>query len=90
MQQKQLSAIERFLKIFTEIRAGEGRTALMMFANVFLILLAYYCIKPIREGWIAVSDIEGLTKMEVKAYSSFFQSIFLLFIVGGYARSRVL
>jgi len=57
-----------------------------MFANVFLILLAYYCIKPIREGWIAVSDIEGLTKMEVKAYSSFAQSIFLLFIVGWYGR----
>ncbi len=57
-----------------------------MFANVFLILLAYYCIKPIREGWIAVSDISGLTKMEVKAYSSFFQSIFLLFIVGWYGR----
>ena len=58
----------------------------MMFANVFLILLAYYCIKPIREGWIAVSDIEGLSKMEVKAYSSFFQSFFLLFIVGWYGR----
>ena len=86
MQQKQLSTTERFLQIFTEVRPGEGKTALMMFANVFLILLAYYCIKPIREGWIAVSDIEGLTKMEVKAYSSFFQSIFLLFIVGWYGR----
>ncbi len=86
MQQKQLSATERFLQIFTEVRPGEGKTALLMFANVFLILLAYYCIKPIREGWIAVSDIEGLSKMEVKAYSSFFQSFFLLFIVGWYGR----
>ena len=58
----------------------------MMFANVFLILLAYYFIKPLREGWIAVSDIEGLSKMEVKAYSSFVQSILLLFVVGWYAR----
>jgi len=86
MQQKQLSKVEQFLQIFTEMRPGEGTTALMMFANVFLILLAYYCIKPIREGWIAVSDIEGLSKMEVKAYSSFFQSLFLLFIVGWYGR----
>lgn len=86
MQQKQLTKTEQFLRIFTEVRPGEGTTALMMFANVFLILLAYYCIKPIREGWIAVSDIEGLTKMEVKAYSSFAQSIFLLFIVGWYGR----
>ena len=58
----------------------------MMFANVFLILLAYYFIKPLREGWIAVSDVEGLSKMEVKAYSSFAQSILLLFVVGWYAQ----
>jgi AAA family ATP:ADP antiporter len=82
----QLSRTERFLRLFTEVKPGEGATALMMFANVFLILLAYYFIKPLREGWIAVSDIEGLSKMEVKAYSSFVQSILLLFIVGWYAR----
>ncbi len=81
-----LSRTEKFLCIFTEVKAGEGKTALLMFANVFLILLAYYFIKPIREGWIAVSDIQGLTKVEVKAYSSFFQSILLLAIVGWYAR----
>jgi AAA family ATP:ADP antiporter len=82
----QLSTTERILRLFTEIKPGEGTTAVMMFANVFLILLAYYFIKPLREGWIAVSDIEGLSKMEVKAYSSFVQSIILLFVVGWYAR----
>ena len=81
-----LSRTERLLRLFTEIRPGEGGTAVMMFANVFLILLAYYFIKPLREGWIAISDIQGLTKMEVKAYSSFAQSILLLFVVGWYAR----
>jgi AAA family ATP:ADP antiporter len=74
------------LCLFTEVKPGEGTTAVMMFANVFLILLAYYFIKPLREGWIAVSDVEGLSKMEVKAYSSFVQSIILLFVVGWYAR----
>jgi AAA family ATP:ADP antiporter len=81
-----LTRTERLLRLFTEVRPGEGATAVMMFANVFLILLAYYFIKPLREGWIAVSDIQGLTKMEVKAYSSFAQSILLLFVVGWYAR----
>jgi len=57
-----------------------------MFANVFLILCAYYFIKPLREGWIAVSDIPALTKMEVKAYSSFGQSILLIFAVSAYAK----
>lgn len=86
MNSIQLTRTERFLQVFTEVKPGEGSTALLMSLNVFLILCAYYFIKPLREGWIAVSDIEGLTKMEVKAYSSFAQSIFLLFIVGWYGR----
>ena len=72
------SKLERFLRLFTDVHAGEGFSALLMFANVFLILCAYYFIKPLREGWIAVSDISGLSKMEVKAYSSFGQSLLLV------------
>ncbi|MEO1887316.1 MAG: hypothetical protein ABGX72_08100 [Methyloprofundus sp.] len=83
-EKMQLTRTEIILQVFTNVRAGEGYTALLMFANVFLILCAYYFVKPLREGWIAVSDISGLTKMEVRAYSSFAQSIFLLFIVGWY------
>jgi AAA family ATP:ADP antiporter len=56
-----------------------------MFANVFLILCAYYFIKPLREGWIAVSAISGLEKMEVKAYTSFGQSLLLIFVVAWYS-----
>lgn len=83
---KELSPSERFLRIFTEVRPGEGPTALLLFANVFLILCAYYFVKPLRDGWIAVSAIEGLSKMEVKAYSSFGQSLLFLGAIGVYAR----
>ena len=86
LSSSELSSSERFLNLFTEVKSGEGTTAIILFANVFVILLAYYFIKPLREGWIAVSDIEGLSKMEVKAYSSFAQSIILLFVVGWYAK----
>jgi AAA family ATP:ADP antiporter len=72
------SKFEKFLRLFTDVRAGEGFSAVLMFANIFLILCAYYLIKPLREGWIAVSDISGLSKMEVKAYSSFGQSLLLI------------
>jgi AAA family ATP:ADP antiporter len=75
------SRLERFLCLFTDVRAGEGATALLMFANVFLILCAYYFIKPLREGWIAISDIGGLSRMEVKAYTSFGQSLLLIPVV---------
>ena len=80
------SKLDRFLRLFTDVQAGEGSTALLMFANVFLILCAYYFIKPLREVWIAVSDITGLSKMEVKAYSSFGQSILLVPVVWLYGR----
>ena len=80
------SKLDRFLCLFTDVYAGEGATALLMFANVFLLLCAYYFIKPLREGWIAISDISGLTKMEVKAYSSFGQSVLLVFVTAGYGR----
>jgi len=72
--------------MFTDIRAGEGLTGLILFANVFLILCAYYFIKPLRDSWIAVSNIEGLTSMEVKAYSSFGQSLLLAGIASLFAR----
>ncbi|MEN8711779.1 MAG: hypothetical protein ABF326_06240, partial [Arenicellales bacterium] len=80
MSSSHLTRTEQFLQIFTDIKAGEGSKALLMSLNIFLILCSYYFIKPLREGWIAISDIQGLTQMEVKAYSSFLQSIFLLFI----------
>ena len=75
------SIVDRSLRVFTDVRGGEGTTAVMLFVNVFLVLCAYYFIKPLREGWIAVSDIGGLTKMEVKAYSSFGQSLLLIPVV---------
>jgi len=81
-----LSRTERFLRIFTDVRPGEGPTALLMFTNVFLVLCAYYFIKPLREGWLAISPVEGLEQWEIKAYSSFAQSLLLLPIVGWYGR----
>lgn len=63
-------------------------TGAVMFANVLLILCAYYFVKPLREGWIAISDLSSwhLTKMEVKAYSSFAQSLLFLSALGVYNR----
>ena len=81
-----LSSVERFLRVFTEVRPGEGTVALILFADVFLILCSYYFVKPLREGWIAVSGVASLSKMEVKAYSSFGQSLLLLPVVWYYGK----
>lgn len=46
--------LERALSVVTEVEPGEGLTALLMTLDVFLLLTAYYVIKPVREGLILV------------------------------------
>ena len=79
------SRLERVLGIFTDVRPGEGRTALLMFANVFLILCGYYFIKPLRDGWLASEQIPGF-QGTIRAYSSFAQVVVLVPVVSLYGR----
>jgi AAA family ATP:ADP antiporter len=77
--------LERVLRLFAPVEPEEGVTSLILVANIFLILMAYYFIKPVREGWLAVSLFQGFSKLEVKAYSAFGQSLLLLLVVPLYA-----
>ena len=79
------SWVARVLRIVTPIRDEEGPSALMLLASVFLILTAYYMIKPAREGWLSVSAIAGLSKIEIKAYASFGQVVVLIVVVRLYS-----
>jgi ATP:ADP antiporter, AAA family len=79
------STFERFLCLFAEVNPREGKTCVILIANIFLILTAYYLIKPVREGWLSISDIKGLSKLEIKAYSAFAQSVLLIGIMPLYA-----
>lgn len=83
---RRLSPAERVLALFTEMRPGEGATSLWMLVSVFLILAAYYCVKPARDGLLAVSPAGGLSETELKAYSSFGQSLVLLLALPLYDR----
>lgn len=81
-----LSRLERFLCLFTEVRPGEGVTAVLMFLNVFLLLCAYYFVKPLREAWLSVTDVMGFSPIELKAYSAWIQGLLLLPVVAWYGR----
>src|SRR5947208_9737397 len=59
--------LDRFLGIFTDVRAGEGVTALLLMGNIFLLLASYYLLKTIREPLILASSAGGA---EVKSYSA--------------------
>lgn len=79
------STFERVLRLFADVKPREGMTCVILISNIFLILTAYYLIKPVREGWLAISDIKGLSKLEIKAYSAFAQSLVLIGIMPLYA-----
>ena len=47
--------LERTLRLFSDVREGEGPQLLALTCNVFLILVAYYVMKPVREVLILPS-----------------------------------
>jgi AAA family ATP:ADP antiporter len=71
----------RFLKIFTDVRPGEAPTAFLLTLNVFLLLMAYYLIKPVREALILVGK-----DPQTKAYLSGAQALLLIFIIKAFSR----
>jgi AAA family ATP:ADP antiporter len=76
-------ALERALSVVTEVRAGEGATALILTLDVFLLLTAYYVIKPVREALILAME----SGAEYKSYMGGAIAIALLFAVPAYARA---
>ena len=74
-----LSPVEKLLKIFADVRPGEGTSAVLLTFNVFLLLLAYYLLKTVREPLILTGG-----GAEVKTYASAAQSMILLGWVPAY------
>jgi len=74
------SPLERFLGIFTEVKGGEGGVVLLLTLNIFLILTAYYIIKPVREALILAAP-DGA---EWKSYAAAGQALLLAFAVPAY------
>jgi ATP:ADP antiporter, AAA family len=75
------SGLDRFLGAFADVHSGEGLTALLLALNVFLILMAYYILKPVREALIL-----GEGSAELKTYMSAGQVVVLAFVVPMYAK----
>jgi AAA family ATP:ADP antiporter len=76
-----LSPVERVLNLFTEVRRGEAASALLLALNIFLILTAYYILKPVREALI----LSGDGGAEIKSYVAAGQTLLLLGAVPLYA-----
>ena len=78
--------LARALRPITEVKPGEAVTALLLTTNVFLLLTAYYVIKPVREALILALK----SGAEYKSYMSAAIAVLLfglvpmfgLFVVG--------
>ena len=68
--------IYKILRIFTVIQPGEGLTAFLLTLNVFLLFLAYYIIKPVRDALMLNS-----WPAEIKSYLSAAIAVSLIFVV---------
>jgi ATP:ADP antiporter, AAA family len=80
------NALERFLLLFADVRAGEGITAILLATNLFILLTAYLIAKTVREALILS---EG--GAEIRSYSSAGQAVLLFLLVPayGYLASKV-
>jgi len=74
------TALDRLLGLAADVRAGEAATALLLAANVFLLLTAYYIIRPVREALILAAPGGA----EVKSYLGAILAASFLVIVPAY------
>jgi AAA family ATP:ADP antiporter len=73
------SWLDRALRLVTDVRAGEATTALLLAANVFLILSAQYLMRPVRKALILAG-----AGAEIESYASALLAVLLLGVVPAY------
>lgn len=86
MNEQSPGPLDRLLGIFGDVRAGEGGTVVLMFLNVFLLLLSYYVLKTVREPLILMAG-----GAELKSYAAAAQALTLIVYVPvyGWAASKL-
>lgn len=65
--------LDRLLRIFGDVRAGESVTVLLMLANIFLILVGYYIAKTVRDPLVLATG-----GAELASYSAAGQALVLM------------
>jgi AAA family ATP:ADP antiporter len=74
------SLLDRALRVFSDVRAGEGATALLMFLNLVALFVAYYVIRTVRDATILASG--GAV---VQSYASAAMAVVLLGFIPAYS-----
>ena len=82
--------LERALSVVTEVRPGEGATAVLLAVNVFVLLSAYYTIRPLRSALLLPVEIplpggRVMAGPEIQSYTGAILAALFLVIVPLYS-----
>ncbi|HZO16235.1 MAG TPA: Npt1/Npt2 family nucleotide transporter [Polyangiaceae bacterium] len=77
---EQKGVVDFVLSLFADVKANEGVTALILMVDVFLLLVAYYLLKTVREPLILASG-----GVQAKNYATGIQAVVLMGLVPAYA-----
>src|SRR6266850_2059661 len=72
--------LDRLLRVFSDVRPGEGATAALLLVSLFLLLAGYYILKTVREPLILT-----LGGAEMKSYAAAGQALALMVFVPLYS-----
>jgi AAA family ATP:ADP antiporter len=78
------SSLDRLLGLAADVRAGEGTTAVLLALSGFLLLAAYYTIRPVRSALLLTQDIQlpGGTVLKGEEITSYLGAVLAaLFLV---------
>jgi len=83
--------VDRFLGLAAEVQAGEGITALLLALNGFLLLAAYYSIRPLRAALLLPAELHlpggrTIPGPQLTSYAGAVFSILFLVIVPLYGK----
>jgi ATP:ADP antiporter, AAA family len=80
--------LDRLLSLGADVRPGEGTTAALLSLNGFLILAAYYVIRPVRQSLLTPINVtlfgETVPGNELTSYAGAVLAFLFLFIVPAY------
>lgn len=84
------SLLERVLSLGADVHPGEGISAVLLAVNVFLLLSAYYTIRPLRSALLLPVEIplpggRVMAGAEIQSYTGAILAALFLFIVPLYS-----
>jgi AAA family ATP:ADP antiporter len=82
------SWLDRLLSLAADVRPGEAATAALLSINGFLILAAYYCIRPVRNSLLTPIEVnlfgQTIPGNELTSYAGAVLAFLFIFIVPAY------